>query len=69
MKTISRVLLLAAIGCLVYGYWGAFTGPGNEVYDEMSGMVPFFILVIGIILFIVAVVLMIILRRRKKTAE
>ncbi|CAN5239611.1 hypothetical protein BH11BAC6_BH11BAC6_08650 [soil metagenome] len=65
MKTTSRIMLIIAIALIVYGYWGAFTQSGNKVYDEMDAYLPFFAMILGVILFTAYLVLIIIIRRRK----
>lgn len=67
MKTASRIILVLAIGSMIYGWWGAFTPSGNKVYDEMDGLLPFFILIFGVVLFVVFLVLVFI-RKRKRGA-
>jgi hypothetical protein len=66
MKIISRVVFLVSIALIGYGYWGAFTEPGNRVYDEMDAFFPFFLLIGGVVLFIIFLILVIIMRRKAK---
>ena len=39
-------IVLAAVCCfgIGYGYWGAFTESGNERYEEMAALLPFYIM-------------------------
>lgn len=69
MKIVSRVLLILSIACIGYGYWGAFTQSGNNVYDEMDAFLPFFIMIAGIILFIVFIILFILAKRKGKSDQ
>jgi hypothetical protein len=39
----AKVLLLLSLISGLFGYWGAFTPNGNRVFDEMSGMIPYFL--------------------------
>jgi len=66
MKAASRIILILSLALIGYGYWGAFTRSGNKVYDEMDGMLPFFVLLTGVILLIVSLILFIIMRRRNR---
>lgn len=65
-KTIAGIILLVAIGLMIYGYWGAFTKAGSKVYDEMDAFLPFFLLIGGVILFITALVLFMLIRRKAR---
>jgi len=33
-------LLVAAIACFAFAYWGLETPAGRRAYDEMAGMIP-----------------------------
>jgi hypothetical protein len=39
----AKILILFTVICGVFGYWGAFTPNGNRVFDEMSGIIPYFL--------------------------
>jgi hypothetical protein len=39
----AKILFLITAICGVFGYWGAFTSNGNRIFDEMSGMIPYFL--------------------------
>ena len=43
MRRASQVFVGLAIWCALFGAWGAFTTSGAHIFDEMDGMVPFFI--------------------------
>lgn len=58
-----------AILSVIYGYWGAFTPSGNKVYDEMDGMLPFFVLIFGVVLFVVFLVMILIIKNNQKRGE
>jgi len=69
MKRASHIILIVAIACIIYGWWGAFTESGNKVYDEMSAMLPFFVLIFGVFLVLVFLVLFFIRRRRWRSKK
>ncbi|HZH95573.1 MAG TPA: hypothetical protein VEY06_06785 [Flavisolibacter sp.] len=69
MKKAARIILIMAILSVIYGYWGAFTPSGNKVYDEMDGMLPFFVLIFGVVLFIVFLVMILIVKRKSKAGK
>jgi uncharacterized membrane protein len=69
MKRASQIILIVAIACIIYGYWGAFTQSGNKVYDEMDAMLPFFVLLLGVVLLLVFLVLVFILKRKSKSGN
>ena len=69
MKKASRIILIAAILSIIYGYWGAFTQSGNKVYDEMDAMLPFFVLIFGVILLLIFLVLVFIMKRKSKAGK
>ncbi len=39
----AKILFLFTVICGLFGYWGAFTPDGNRIFDEMSGMIPYFL--------------------------
>ena len=47
MKPSVMILLGCAVALGAFGYWGAFTKSGNRQFDEMSGMIPYFALLVG----------------------
>jgi heme/copper-type cytochrome/quinol oxidase subunit 2 len=69
MKRASQIILIVAIACIIYGWWGAFTQSGNKVYDEMSAMLPFFVLILGVFLVLVFWVLVFLLKRKAKAGR
>jgi len=36
----AALLMIAAIACEVFSYWGLNTVSGRSVFDEMAGMIP-----------------------------
>lgn len=64
--TTSYIILITSFALMAYGYWGAFTTPGNKVYDEMDAFYPFFMLIGGVVLLIIFLILLIIMRRKAK---
>ncbi len=69
MKTTSKIIFILSILLIGYGYWGAFSESGNKVYDEMNGLFPFYMLILGTILFIVFLLLLIIIRKKSKAEK
>jgi hypothetical protein len=67
MKALRAVLILACCYGLVYGYWGAFTTSGNQKYEGMSALLPFYIMIgsIGILSIIGLYYLVILVIKRK----
>jgi hypothetical protein len=39
----AKILFLITAICGLFGYWGAFTPDGRRIFDEMSGMIPYFL--------------------------
>lgn len=52
MKPTKLAFYILAIALIIYGYWGVFTKSGSRYYDEMSGMIPWFLMLLGIALMI-----------------
>ena len=69
MKKASRIILVVAMVLIVYGYWGTFTKSGNKVYDEMDAMLPFFVLIFGVILLLVFAILVFIMKGKSKAGK
>ncbi len=46
-RKIAAVLATLAVACEVFGYWGVYTKGGQQAFDEMAGMIPFFSMVMG----------------------
>jgi len=44
MKVLRIILVAVCCFGLGYGYWGAFTESGNERYEEMAALLPFYIM-------------------------
>ena len=57
----AKVLLLLSLISGLFGYWGAFTKPGNHLFDEMSGIIPYFFgFGISILSFSIALILLLV---------
>lgn len=70
MKAGAIILLIAAIGFGIFGYWGMCTGSGRHAYDEMAGMIPFFAAIFsGLLFFIVLILLARIVYLKKKKSN
>jgi hypothetical protein len=44
MKIVRFVFIIVCCIGAAYGYWGAFTRAGNEQYDGMEALLPFYIM-------------------------
>ena len=58
MGVSAAILIVLAIACEAFGYWGLNTVDGKFTYDEMAGIVPFAAAVVGWIFAVIAVVLL-----------
>jgi TRAP-type C4-dicarboxylate transport system permease small subunit len=56
MKPFTVLISIAAIALISFGCWGMFTDAGNQKYDEMDGLYPFFALVGGCVLLLIALI-------------
>ena len=68
MGIAAAILIVLAIACEAFGYWGLNTVDGQHAYDEMAGIVPFAAAVLGWILAVIAMVLLWLKRRARKRA-
>jgi hypothetical protein len=57
--TFSISVAICFVG-IAFGYWGAFTRSGEKHFEEMAGLLPFYILVGSAALFTVAVIILVI---------
>jgi len=48
MRGVCLVLVILAIACEAFGYWGLNTVAGRHTFDEMAGMVPLAAVVAGV---------------------
>ena len=44
MKAVRAVIIAGCCYGAAYGYWGAFTESGNQKYEEMAALLPFYIM-------------------------
>ena len=54
MRYLPLILLTAAFACLAFAYWGMETPSGRRAYDEMAGIIPMAVGLVGAILGVVA---------------
>lgn len=66
MKRSAVVLLILAFALAAFGCWGLYTDAGRNRFDEMSGMIPFFALVLAVVLTLITGILFLIYILRKK---
>ena len=69
MKSLRILLIVVCCAGAAYGYWGAFTDGGNQVYDEMDALLPFFVMLgsVGILLIVGLYYLVVAIIRKGKT--
>lgn len=53
MKRLSLALTALGLACVAFGWWGVTTRAGSRMFDEMAGMIPFFVGVFGGLLVVV----------------
>ncbi len=58
MRHLPMVIFMAALACLAFAYWGLETPGGRRAYDEMAGMIPLGVGVLGLFLLALACVLL-----------
>ena len=59
MKVTFLVIALCGVFAVLFGVWGLNTPQGNRHFDEMDGLIPFFVGVAGTIVTFVAVLLLV----------
>lgn len=70
MSLLPTFLIVIAIGCQIFSYWGLHTVSGNHTFDEMAGIVPLAVGAFGWLLALVAAVLWFLAwRPSRKTAR
>lgn len=65
MRHLPALLFAIALACLAFGWWGLNTTAGNHRFDEMAGIVPFAVGVLGWVLVLAAVVVLVLRRKRR----
>lgn len=53
MKQLSVALTVLGLACVAFGWWGVNTRAGSRMFEEMAGMIPFFVGVFGGLLVVV----------------
>jgi hypothetical protein len=56
MRLLPLSLLVLAVGCVAFAYWGVSTTSGRRAFDEMAGMIPMGVGALGILLAIAAAI-------------
>jgi hypothetical protein len=54
VKQLSVALTVVGLACVAFGWWGVKTRAGSRMFEEMAGMIPFFVGVFGALLIVVA---------------
>jgi len=57
MRVLSTFLVVAALACFGFSYWGLKTVSGRAAFDEMAGIIPLAATPVGLLLLICAAVL------------
>jgi hypothetical protein len=47
MKQFSFALIVLGLACVAFGSWGVNSRAGSRMFEEMAGMIPFFVGVAG----------------------
>jgi len=63
MRHLPIFLLITAIACFGFSYWGLNTVAGRAAFDEMAGIIPLAATPLGLLLLLCAAVLW--LKRRR----
>lgn len=57
MHYVPAILFVLACACFGFAYWGLETPSGRTAYDEMAGIIPMAIGLLGGILLLIAIAL------------
>jgi len=72
MRVTAVILALSGALLVAYGWWGVNTVAGRRRYDEMAGMIPFGLGVLGVLLLaagaVVALIAVLRARRGRRSA-
>jgi len=69
VRRTALALIGLALACAAFGYWGLGTAGGGAAFDEMDGLIPFFVAVLGALLDLAGLLLWAISARRRHAAE
>ncbi len=50
MRYLPLLFLIAALACFAFAYWGIETPSGRQSFDEMAGIIPMGIGLVGAVL-------------------
>ena len=53
MKQLSAAVTALGLASVAFGWWGVTTRAGSRMFEEMAGMIPFFVGVFGGLLVVV----------------
>jgi hypothetical protein len=48
MRTIAVLLFVLTLACELFAYWGLNTVSGRAAFDEMAGMIPLAVGIVGL---------------------
>ena len=54
MRLLPLILILLALACESFAYWGLNTVPGRAMFDEMAGMIPLAAAPLGLVFLLTA---------------
>ena len=53
VKKFALAFAVLGLVCVAFGWWGVKTRAGSRMFEEMAGMIPFFVGVFGAVLVVV----------------
>jgi len=54
VRALALSLVVAAMGCFAFAYWGLKTPAGRRAFDEMAGIIPMAAGLVGAVFCVVA---------------
>jgi len=66
---ITALLIVAALACFGFSYWGLNTVSGRASFDEMAGMIPLAATPVGLLLLLGAAVVLWLGRRKVRRRD
>lgn len=56
MRYLPQILCVLGILALLFSYWGINTAAGRRQFDEMAGMIPFGVGILGAVLLLAGLI-------------